>query len=63
MWHTEYSDKLGFMCVHPLDGRKSTDGTVCALARHVFLFDQEEDTGKEALQEVQHIRYWGDGMS
>ncbi len=50
------------MCGDPLDGRKSTDGAVRALARNLFLFDQEEDTGKQALQEVEHIRYWGDGV-
>jgi len=62
MWHSEYSDKFCFMCGDPLDGRKSTDGAVRALARNLFLFDQEEDTGKQALQEVEHIRYWGDGV-
>lgn len=50
------------MCGDPLDGRKSTDSAVRALARNLFLFDQEEDTGKQALQEVEHVRYWGDGM-
>jgi hypothetical protein len=28
----------------------------------LFLFDQEEDTGKQALQEVEHVRYWGNGV-
>jgi hypothetical protein len=50
------------MCSDPLDGRKSTDSAVRALARNLFLFDQEEDTGKQALQEVEHVRYWGDGV-
>jgi len=50
------------MCGDPLDGRKSTDSAVRALARNLFLFDQEEDTGKQALQEVEHVRYWGYGV-
>lgn len=50
------------MCGDPLDGRKSTDSAVRALGWNLFLLDQEEDTGKEALQEVEHIRYWGDGV-
>lgn len=62
MWHTEYSDEFCFICGHPLDGRKSTDGAVRALARNLFLLNQEEDTGKKALQEVEHVRYWGDGV-
>jgi hypothetical protein len=62
MWHPKYSDKFCFMCGDPLDGRKSTDSAVRALGRDLFLFDQEEDTGKQALQEVEHVRYWGDGV-
>jgi len=50
------------MCGDPLDWGKSTDGAVRALAWNVFLFDQEEDTGEKALEDVEHVRYWGDGM-
>ena len=60
MWHPEYSDEFCFICGDPLDGRKSTDGAVRALARNLFLLDQEEDTGKKTLQEVEHVCYWGD---
>jgi len=62
MWHPKYSDKFCFICGDPLDGRKSTDGAIRALAWNLFFFDQEEDTGKKALQEVEHICYWGDGV-
>jgi hypothetical protein len=62
MWHPKYSDEFGFMFGDPLDGRKSTDGAVCALARYVLLFDQEEDTCEKALEDVEHVRYWGYGV-
>jgi hypothetical protein len=62
MWHPKYSDEFCFICGDPLYGRKSTDGAVRALARNMFLLDQEEDTGEKALQEVEHVRYWGDGV-
>ena len=62
MWHPKYSDEFGFVCGDPLDGGKSTDGAVCALAWNVLLFDQEEDTREKALEDVEHVRYWGDGM-
>jgi hypothetical protein len=50
---SEYSDEVGFVCGNPLDGRKSTNGAVCALAWDVVFLDQEEDTGKKALEEVE----------
>jgi hypothetical protein len=62
MWHAKYSDEFCFIGGDPLDRRKSTDGAVRALARDLFLLDQEEDTGEKALQEVKHICYWGDGV-
>jgi len=41
------------MCGNPLDGRKSTNGAVCALTWDVVFLDQEEDTGKKALEEIE----------
>jgi hypothetical protein len=62
MRYPKYSDEFGFMCGDPLDGRKSTNGTVCALAGDMILLDQEEDTSEKALEDIQHISYWGNSM-
>jgi len=62
VWYPKYSDKFRFICGDPLDGRKATNGAVCALPWNVLFLDQEEDTRDKALQEVEHICYWGNGM-
>jgi len=51
--YSEYSDEVGFVCGNPLDGRKSTNGAVCAFAWDVVFLDQEEDASKKALEEIE----------
>ena len=51
--YSEYSDEVGFVCGNPLDGRKTTDGAVCAFTWDLVFLDQEEDAGKKALEEVE----------
>jgi hypothetical protein len=62
MWYPKYPDEFGFICGDPLDRRKPTTGAICALAWDVLLLDQEEDAGEKALEDIEHICYWGDGM-